>query len=69
VIDRQLTAPVYQALKAELDLDAIRRILQAVSLQPEGSRLADLSTRAEPTTNLLIRSAGWLPSSRITLPV
>jgi len=69
VIDRQLTAPVYQALKAELDLDAIRRILQAVSLQPEGSRLADLSIRAEPTTNLLIRSAGWLLSSRITLAV
>jgi hypothetical protein len=31
MLDRQLSRPVHQALKAELDLDAIRRILQAVS--------------------------------------
>jgi hypothetical protein len=59
-LERHLSRPVYQALKAELDLDVAHRILQAVSRVPEGSRLAELAGESESARALLARYAGWL---------
>ena len=62
-IERHLSRPVYQSLKAELDLDELEQILQAVTRCPDGIRLSDLAGNVAERQATLVRCAGWLLKS------
>jgi glycosyltransferase involved in cell wall biosynthesis len=57
---RQINRPVYEALKAELPLAVIARVLSRISAQPQGMTLAQLINNDPELRATMPRYAGWL---------